>query len=218
KRAEHAPDNRNDNRAEGRSRPRDEQPKDDDSALAQSALGAQSTQPTSLVPDALRDQPSTRRQRPPRRSRKQAGAEVVVNEAAAENNTAPMPLSEDVNTDPVAAFAATRPPEETPTAEISKPVRKTRSRKKPAEAIAEPVAETAVPETLAETAVTAEPARPARRSRSKKAAEVTAPVTTAEPEKALAQTVATVEQAQPVADPNEISAPPEKPKRGWWRR
>jgi ribonuclease E len=97
----------------------------------------------------------------------------------------------------------------------------------PAEPVAEaaPIAIEAAPETEA-------PAKPARRTRTRKkavdaepAAEPAAPAPDAviaetapapEPEKML-ETVA-AEPAQSEPDPAEISAPPEKPKRGWWRR
>ncbi|ESQ94338.1 hypothetical protein ABENE_02195 [Asticcacaulis benevestitus DSM 16100 = ATCC BAA-896] len=198
---------------------------------AELALGAESTQPISLVPEALRDQPAPKRQRPPRRSRR--GGSVVessVDEAAAENNTAPMPLTKDVNIDPEAAFAASEPPH-LPVEEIAPPARKTRSRKKVVEAEAEapaaveaPVAEVPVGEVVAEPVKA--PAR-ASRSRAKKVVEaatvvepvvVTETIVAAAPEPVVTEpaAVAPVIAAEP--DPNEISAPPEKPKRGWWRR
>ncbi|MFT4075586.1 MAG: Rne/Rng family ribonuclease [Asticcacaulis sp.] len=148
-----------------------------------SALGAETTQPTSLVPEGV-EAPSGRRPRP-RRSRKAVPETVedavaqVVDEVAAANNTAPMPLTHDVDVDSEAAFAATEAP--VIEAETPKPARKSRSRKKVAEVVAEPVLAEVVTETVA----------------------VAAP-----------EPVAT----DPVVDPNEISAPPEKPKRGWWRR
>jgi ribonuclease E len=189
---------------------------------AESALGAESTQPTSLVPEALRDQPSPKRQRPPRRSRRgESVVETPVDEAAAANNAAPMPLTKDVYTDPEAAFAASEPPH-LPVEEITSPVRKTRSRKKVVETEAE------APAPVAEEPV-AEPVKPARASRScaKKVIEaatvvepviITETIVAAAPEPVVAEpaAVAPVIAAEP--DPNEISAPPEKPKRGWWRR
>ncbi|MGN6365353.1 Rne/Rng family ribonuclease [Asticcacaulis taihuensis] len=173
-----------------------------------SALGAETTQPTSLVPENT-GAPSGRRPRP-RRSRKGAPEAVtmIVDEAAAANDTAPMPLTHDVDVDPEAAFAASAPP--MVAIEDAPPARKTRSRKKAAEA------ET-VEATPAET--TAKPAK-ARTSRAK--AEKAAPeAAVAEP--VITETVAVAPpepEAAPEAipDPNEISAPPEKPKRGWWRR
>ncbi|CAL4867555.1 Ribonuclease E [Asticcacaulis sp. MM231] len=198
---------------------------------AESALGAESTQPTSLVPEALRDQPAPKRQRPPRRSRRGGSVvETPVDEAAAENNTAPMPLTKDVDIDPEAAFAASEPPH-LPVEEIAPPARKTRSRKKVVEAGAEapaaveaPVAEVPVAEVVAEPVKA--PAR-ASRSRAKKVVEfvavaepvvVTETIVAAAPAPLVAEpaAVASVIAAEP--DPNEISAPPEKPKRGWWRR
>ncbi|MCR6660982.1 MAG: Rne/Rng family ribonuclease [Asticcacaulis sp.] len=175
-----------------------------------SALGAETTQPTSLVPENT-GAPSGRRPRP-RRSRKGAPEAVtmIVDEAAAANDTAPMPLTHDVDVDPEAAFAASAPPmvavEDTP------PARKTRSRKKTAEA--ETVE--AVP---AETATKPVKARTSRARAEKKVLKpaiaepvITETVAVAPPEpEAVPEVVAAI-------DPNEISAPPEKPKRGWWRR
>ena len=173
-----------------------------------SALGAETTQPTSLVPENT-GAPSGRRPRP-RRSRKGAPEAVamIVDEAAAANDTAPMPLTHDVDVDPEAAFAASAPP--MVAIEDAPPARKTRSRKKAAEA------ET-VEATPAET--TAKPAK-ARTSRAK-AAKGAPEAVVAEP--VIIETVAVAPpepEAAPEAipDPNEISAPPEKPKRGWWRR
>jgi len=173
-----------------------------------SALGAETTQPTSLVPENT-GAPSGRRPRP-RRSRKGAPEAVamIVDEAAAANDTAPMPLTHDVDVDPEAAFAASAPP--MVAVEDAPPARKTRSRKKAAEA---ETVEAAPAET------TAKPAK-ARTSRAK-AAKAAPEAVVAEP--VITETVAVAPpepEAAPEAipDPNEISAPPEKPKRGWWRR
>ena len=202
---------------------------------AESALGAESTQPTSLVPEALRDQPSSKRQRPPRRSRRgESVVETPVDEAAAANTAAPMPLTKDVYTDPEAAFAASEPPHLSVEDDVpveATPVRKTRSRKKVVEAQAEaPVAVEApvVEEPVVEEPV-AEPVKaPARasRSRAKKVVEavavaepvITETVAVAAPEPVVAAPVAAAPVISAEPDPNEISAPPEKPKRGWWRR
>ena len=172
-----------------------------------SALGAETTQPTSLVPEGA-GAASGRRPRP-RRSRKAPAeaVEMVVDEAAAANETAPMPLSRDVAVDPEAAFAASAPP--MIAVEAAKPARKVRSRKKTEEA-------DTVEAALVETA--AEPVK-AKASRAKTAKKVLEPAI-AEP--VITETVAAAppepEAPEPVTDPNEISAPPEKPKRGWWRR
>jgi ribonuclease E len=196
---------------------------------AESALGAESTQPTSLVPEALRDQPSPKRQRPPRRSRRgESVAEAPVDEAAAANNAAPMPLTKDVYTDPEAAFAASEPPH-LPVEDVAPPVRKTRSRKKVVEAEAEAPAAVEAPVTEEPVAeVLAEPVKPARasRSRAKKVPEavtvaepvITETVAVAAPEPVVAAPVVAAPVISAEPDPNEISAPPEKPKRGWWRR
>ncbi len=161
-------------------------------AGAAAVLGAESTAPTSLVPEDLRDRPAPKRARPPRKGSKAA---VAAAEAAAEAEvtTAPMPLSPDVIADPDAALPQSDTPE--PDIEVVPvPAKKTRSRKKKtdevvAEAAAEPVAD-----------IAAEPA----------VAEV-APEPAPEPVKELEPVVAEV-------DPHEIGAPPEKPKRGWWRK
>ena len=61
------------------------------------------------------------------------------------------------------------------------------------------------------------PPAPARRTRSRKKEAVVAEEETAAPEAERLEAVAVL--APPaIADPSEISAPPEKPKRGWWRR
>jgi ribonuclease E len=184
-----------------------------------SALGAETTQPTSLVPESA-GAPSGRRPRP-RRSRKGV-VEMVVDEIAAANETAPMPLTHDVDVDPVAAFAASEPPmiaAEAAKPSAASPARKTRSRKKAVEAEtvdAPPVALTAEP-----VAAPVKAPRPSRAKTVKKVPEMTV----AEP--VITETVAVAppkpetsepEAPAPAADPNEISAPPEKPKRGWWRR
>jgi ribonuclease E len=173
-----------------------------------SALGAETTRPTSLVPESA-GAPSGRRPRP-RRNRKGSAesVEMIVDEVAAANETAPMPLTHDVYVDPEAAFAASEPP--MIAIEEVKPARKTRSRKKAADIEG---VESAPAEGLVETA--AAPVK-ARASRAKAEKKVLEPVV-AEP--VITETVAvTLPEPEIVADPNEISAPPEKPKRGWWRR
>ena len=159
---------------------------------AESVLGAENTAPTSLVPDDLRDRPAPKRARPPRKGSKAAlAAEAAAAEAAGEV-TAPMPLSPDVIADPDAALPQSDTPE--PDIEIVPvaPARKTRSRKKKTdEVVVEAAAETPVAETAPEP-VAVEPVAP-------------------EPVKELEPAVAEV-------DPHEIAAPPEKPKRGWWRK
>jgi len=147
-----------------------------------SVLGAEVTQPTSLVPEDLRDQPAPKRKRPARKSKGGVDtAEPVTPNEAESLITAPMPTSTDVD-------SGVTPQLEPETAEpvAEKPIRKTRSRKK-AESVAVETAPEAAP----------------------------VPVPQAEPERVL-ETVAAV--APPEPDPNEITAPPEKPKRGWWRR
>ena len=173
-----------------------------------SALGAETTQPTSLVPESA-GASSGRRPRP-RRSRK---GQMIVDEAAAANDTAPMPLTPDVDADPEAAFAASEPPMipvEDVIAEMIAPARKTRSRKKAADV---ETVEAAPVEAAAKPAKT-------RTSRAKAEKKVPEPAI-AEP--VITETVAVAPPepeatAEVVPDPNEISAPPEKPKRGWWRR
>jgi len=174
-----------------------------------SALGAETTQPTSLVPEN-NGAPSGRRPRP-RRNRKGA-PELIVDEAAAANDTAPMPLTPDVDADAEAAFAATEPP--MIAAEAAKPARKSRSRKKAAET---ETGETAVVETPVEAVAAPAKTRASRARAEKKVLEpavaepvITETIAVAPPEREVIPEV--------VADPNEISAPPEKPKRGWWRR
>jgi ribonuclease E len=179
------------------------------SIAAASALGAEHTQPTSLVPEELRNQPAPKRQRPPRRGRNVA---TEAPETVAEV-TAPMPQTADVDADPAIA--------EAPAAELPPvTVKKTRSRKTPAatETVAEAAAETAVAEA------------PVRKTRSRKAATppianaqdtqfetlkpvIVAPEPTVQP---VAEKV--LEPVVPEVDPNEIVGAPEKPKRGWWRR
>lgn len=196
-------------------RPRHEAPVQAQDVVQEGPLGAESTQPTSLVPEALRDQPAPKRQRPPRRSRGGVDAANPVAPDQSESlTTAPMPTSHDVDSgvtpdlEPesaasIAPIAGAEIPAEVgdmaepviaEAVEAAPPVRKSRSRKK------------AVPEAVAEALAVEAP--------------VPAPVT----EKVL-ETVA-VAAPEPVAaepvsaepDPHEIAAPPEKPKRGWWRR
>jgi len=157
-------------------------------------LGAESTAPTSLVPEELRDRPAPKRARPPRKGAKGVTAQAVTSEAvtAEVEITAPMPLSPDVIADPEAALPQSDTPE--PAAEAA-PVRKTRSRKKKTDdAPAEAVVAVEAPADVIATAPEPEPV-----------------VVEPEPVKELEPVVAEV-------DPHEIAAPPEKPKRGWWRK
>ncbi|WP_443747707.1 Rne/Rng family ribonuclease [Asticcacaulis solisilvae] len=157
---------------------------------ADAALGAASTQPTSLVPDDLRDQPAPKRPRP-QRKRRNAVSEVEETSPAAEV-TAPMPQTADVDADPAVAEA---PETELPPVEVTPAPKKraTRSRKK---ADTAPLAAAIEPE--------------------KTEFETLQPVIVApEPVLSVAKTLEPI-VAEP--DPNEIVAPPEKPKKGWWRR
>jgi len=190
-------------------------------AAVTSALGAETTHPTSLVPEAA-GAPSARRPRP-RRNRKgapetteavikEAVEHVIVDEIAAANNTAPMPLTHDVDVDSEAAFAASEAP--VLQEEEAKPVRKTRSRKKVAEAEVEPKAEVVAEAAPAPVATKA----PRSRGGKKVAEPALAEVVVATPTEAAPVAPEAVAAPEPVTDPNEIGAPPEKPKRGWWRR
>ena len=182
-----------------------------DGVSAGSPLGAESTQPTSLVPEALRDQPAPKRQRPPRRSKGGVDAANPVTPDHSESlTTAPMPTSNDVDSgvtpdlEPesaasIAPIAGAAIPAEVADmadpAVSEKPVRKSRSRKK-----VEPEAATEAPAPVVET--------PAPAPMPKKSAEkVLETVAVAPPEPVSAE-----------PDPHEIAAPPEKPKRGWWRK
>ena len=142
-----------------------------------SALGAESTQPNSLVPEALRNQPAPKRPRPTRKPRNAVsdGADVAAEPVA-------------VAAEPVAVAA------ELPPVQVTDEPRKraTRSRKK---------ADTAVA-TISEAQDTL--------------VDALAPVIAA-PEPAL-KIEKVLEPVIAEHDPNEIVAPPEKPKRGWWRR
>jgi ribonuclease E len=105
-------------------------------------------------------------------------------------------------------------------AEKPKRARGGRSRAAAAEAVAAPVLEAPVEAVAPEPEVEAAPAaKPARRSRKK--VETAVPVSAPEPE---AVVEAAAPEPEPAAelpaepDPAEISAPPAKPKLGWWRR
>ncbi|HTN40552.1 MAG TPA: ribonuclease E/G, partial [Asticcacaulis sp.] len=180
-----------------------------------SALGAVTTQPTSLVPEGTQSSGS-RRQRPPRRRRGGVDAvEPVEGNTSEALITAPMPTSPDVDSGVAPELISETGPASSPVeAEITAPVRKTRSRKKVVESAEAMPAETAPAEAVAA------PVKAPRPSRAKVAKTVPEPVL-ASP--AVTETIA-VAPPEPqvvlevVADPNEISAPPEKPKRGWWRR
>ncbi|ESQ76428.1 ribonuclease E [Asticcacaulis sp. AC402] len=155
-------------------------------------LGAEVTSPTSLVPEELRDQPAPKRPRPTRRRKTGVeAADPVPPDHSEPLITAPMPTSTDVDS----GVAPDLEPEAAPAVtmvEPEAPVKKPRSRKKAAPVVeAQETAVEALPPVLAEP--------------------VLEPVLEAEPVKVL----------EPVAaepDPNEITAPPEKPKRGWWRK
>ena len=181
-------------------------------------LGAESTQPTSLVPEDLRNQPAPKRARPPRKGRN------VITDAVAEGPVVAEPASVEATVEtPAEATGGELPP-------IEVRARPKRSRKKVVEAEATDAAEAAA-EVVAEPVAVA----PARATRSRKKATQTASIVAAqdteitaldpvivapEPVLAVAKELETVVAApQPAAiDPNEISAPPEKPKRGWWKR
>ncbi len=161
---------------------------------ADAALGVASTQPTSLVPEELRDQPAPKRPRPQRKRRNAVSDETPAETPAAEV-TAPMPQSADVDADPAVAEAPETVEAELPPVEVAAAPKKraTRSRKK---ADTSPVASAIEPE--------------------KTEFETLQPVIVApEPVLAVAKTLEPI-VAEP--DPNEIVAPPEKPKKGWWRR
>lgn len=179
---------------------------------AASVLGAATQAPTSLVPEELRDQPAPKGKRPPRKRRGKAEAEAVeapveAVEAEAIEVATGEPVAMETALEPVAEVAA-EPVAEEP----AKPVRKTRARKKKtdepvAEAAPEPVvaAEPAVVETAPEPVAEPEPV-------------VEAVVAAPEPELATEIVGGSFAPAEPEADPSEISTPPAKPKRGWWRK
>jgi len=150
-------------------------------AVTASVLGAESTAPTSLVPEDLRDRPAPKRARPPRKGSKAAAAAA---DDTASEITAPMPLSPDVIADADAALPQNDTPE--PVAEAAPAKKTTRSRKKKTDDV---VVEAEMVAVVPEPVVVAAP----------------------EPAKVLEPAI-----AEP--DPHEIAAPPEKPKRGWWRK
>jgi ribonuclease E len=183
-------------------------------------LGAENTQPTSLVPEDLRNQPAPKRARPPRKGRNV----VTTEEAPAEAAAAEAVVAEAA---PVEAVEAELPP-------VEVRARPKRSRKKAEAVEAEAIA---APEAVVADVVEPVITRPARATRSRKKA-VDAPsivaaqetdlttldpvIVAPEPVLAVAKELETVvaEPAPAAIDPNEISgaAPPEKPKRGWWKR
>ncbi|MDI7774832.1 ribonuclease E/G [Asticcacaulis sp. EMRT-3] len=168
--------------------PRREQPAVNPAAVAEPVLGAVTTQPESLVPADLRDQPAPKRPRPSRRRKSTGDADVTATET----------VSEVVVTEPAQAeVAPAEAPAETETP--AKPARRTRSRKKVVEAEAE--APAAI--TIETPPVVASAPQPV-------------PAPEAEPTRVLEPAAAEAAPAEP--DPAEISTPPEKPKRGWWRR
>ena len=159
---------------------------------ADALLGVASTQPTSLVPDDLRDQPAPKRPRPQRKRRNVVTD--AVEETPAEEVTAPMPLSPDVDADPTLGEAPETTVADLPPVEVTTAPKKraTRSRKK---ADTAPLAAALEPE--------------------KVEFETLQPVIVAPEPVLVAKTLESI-VAEP--DPNEIGAPPEKPKKGWWRR
>jgi ribonuclease E len=181
-------------------------------------LGAENTQPTSLVPEDLRNQPAPKRARPPRKGRNVVTTEEAPAEAAAAEAT----VAEAALVEAVEA--------ELPPVEVR--ARPKRSRKKAEAAEAETIA---APEAVVADVVEPVITRPARATRSRKKAVDTPSIVAAqetdlaaldpvivapEPVLAVAKELETVvaEPAPAAIDPNEISAPPEKPKRGWWKR
>ncbi len=127
------------------------------------------------------------------RGRRDAPEAAEVAEAAAVEAPQPEALAEAVaESAPIMAQPAEEP--------APKPARRSRAKK-----AAEPQADAAP---AAEPAAEEAPAKPVRASRAKKAAVAPEPTAPAEP--------APVVAAEP--DPAEISAPPVKPKSGWWRR
>jgi len=168
-----------------------------------SVLGEATQSPTSLVPEDLQSQPARRGKRPPRRGRRGSPSETAVAEDTATEAVVTEPVAEAA--EPVAETVAEASPEPAE-AEVSKPARRTRTRRKKAEAPAEA-------ETPSEAEAIRPEAAPVMAVETPPEPAITSPaVTTYEPEPA----------AEPVAssepDPAEISAPPAKPKRGWWRR
>ena len=111
---------------------------------SESPLGAAGTAPTSLVPEALQNQPAPKRQRPPRRSRGGVDARNPVEPDHSESlTTAPMPTSTDVDS----GVTPDLEPETAPAVHVIDPLppqpeaRKTRSRKKAAPAAEAPEAD-----------------------------------------------------------------------------
>ncbi|UDF02235.1 ribonuclease E/G [Asticcacaulis sp. AND118] len=177
-----------------------------------SVLGAATQAPTSLVPEELRDQPAPKGKRPPRKRRGKAEAEAV--EAAVETPVeTPEPAVMETALEPVAEIApepvVAEPIVEEAVQESGKPVRKTRARKKKTD---EPVAEAAPePVIAAEPEVVETAPEP-----------IVEPVTAPAPEPVLEAASEIVggsfAPTDPEPDPSEISTPPAKPKRGWWRK
>ncbi len=159
---------------------------------AVAALGAENTAPISLVPDTVVSTPAPKRQRPPRKGRNAAAAEAAAPEIAAEEATT-IPEVEPIAPMPLSADVDANPELAEPEAAPAPKKRATRSRKKVVESVTESVEPTV---TEVET--------PA-------AAVIEVPETVLVAEKVLEPVIS-------VPDPNEISTPPEKPKRGWWRR
>ncbi|MDC7681697.1 Rne/Rng family ribonuclease [Asticcacaulis sp. BYS171W] len=173
---------------------------------AASVLGAATQAPTSLVPDELQSQPAPKGKRPPRRRKTAEAAPDVV----AETVEAPV----EAVSEPVAEVAVEAPVEAAPVEEV-KPVRKTRSRKKKVD---EPVVEveTTTVEAPVDAAIKA-PEPPVAEVVETAVPEVIEPVAP-EPDPIPLTGSFEPETVAVEADPTEIVAPPEKPKRGWWRR
>ncbi|MEM9966185.1 MAG: Rne/Rng family ribonuclease [Asticcacaulis sp.] len=175
-----------------------------------SVLGEATQSPTSLVPEGLQNQPARKGKRPPRRGRRGSGAEEAVAETATETETltveleAPLPEVKTESAEPLEA-------------EISKPARRTRTRRKKTDVteISENT-EAEAPVTVAETVAPEQTPESVAETVSEPAAVAEAPIeATAEP---LVTSYAPSVSEPVETDPSEISTPPEKPKRGWWRR
>jgi ribonuclease E len=167
---------------------------------ATSALGAENTQPTSLVPEELRNQPAPKRQRPPRRGRNVA---TDAPEAA-----------ETVTPTPQAAEAVDIPADDQPPVTV----KKGRSRKAAvAEAAIEPVAEIAAP-VRARRSRKAAAETPIAEAQDTKFETLKPVIVAPEPSVQPAPEPKVLEPVVQEVDPNEIVGAPDKPKRGWWRR
>ena len=179
-----------------------------ETAVAESVLGAPTQAPTSLVPEDLRDQPAPKGKRPPRKRRNTKAEETAPNDTPVEDIVAEPEVVAEVVTETAAPVT---PTDEAPALAAGdseappKPVRKTRTRRKKAE---EPV--------IAETAPTESVSAPVAEEASVAVASETA-ATEIDAVALTGGSFAPVE-AEAEADPAEITTPPTKPKRGWWRR